>query len=68
MKCINKNRQAKRYTDPLCILSWYTMQTTICGPNDEWLIVADDGCQAELWVEQDFLIATDTWERRKEMR
>jgi len=43
-------------------------ESTIAGPNDEWLIVADDDAQTDLFIEQDFLIATDTWVKRQEMR
>ena len=38
------------------------------GPNDEWLIVADETIDGECWIDQEFVIATDTWVELKNMR
>jgi hypothetical protein len=42
---------------------------TIVGPDDGWLVVSDEASEmGELWIDQEFVIATDTWVKLAEMR
>jgi len=44
------------------------IQSTLAGPHDELLIIAENDGEEQLLIEQEFLITTDTWVNVKEMR
>lgn len=43
-------------------------RSAIAGPNDEWLIIAEEDVDGELFIEQEFQIASDTWVNVEDMR